>query len=157
MIELSPFRVRSRSKGRAMGDRELVEQVSQLLRSAGRPAALAGSQVWHCLDADQLLSLTTKFGIPTYLNGAARGCLTLASRFALNRSRRHALSKADVVLVIGTPFDFRLGYGGRISSDAKVIQVDLEYSELCHNRDFGFNGFDYDTLIRFNLPVIGRQ
>jgi len=40
-----------------------------------------------------------------------------------------------VVMVIGTPFDFRLAYGKRISADAKVIQVDLDYSELGHNRE----------------------
>ena len=51
------------------------------------------------------------------------------------RSRRHALSKADVVMVIGTPFDFRLAYGNRIAKDAKVIQIDLDYGELGHNRE----------------------
>jgi acetolactate synthase I/II/III large subunit len=127
--------VHSRAKGRSMGDRELVEHACRLLRNAERPAAIAGSQVWHCRAADQLLSLATKYTIPTYLNGAARGCLPRDSRFSLNRSRRHALSRADVVLVIGTPFDFRLGYGRRISPDAKIIQVDLDYGELCHNRD----------------------
>ena len=38
------------------------------------------------------------------------------------RSRRHAFSKADVVMVVGTPFDFRLAYGTRIAKDAKIIQ-----------------------------------
>jgi acetolactate synthase-1/2/3 large subunit len=38
-------------------------------------------------------------------------------------------------MVIGTPFDFRLAYGNRIARDAKIIQVDLDYSELGHNRE----------------------
>jgi acetolactate synthase-1/2/3 large subunit len=38
------------------------------------------------------------------------------------------------VLVFGTPFDFRLDYGRAISSDAKIVQVDLEGKELGRNR-----------------------
>ncbi len=58
------------------------------------------------------------------------------------RSRREALAHADVILVLGTPFDFRLGYGKRLAADAKVIQVDLDYGELGHNRgiDIGITG-----------------
>ena len=36
---------------------------------------------------------------------------------------------------MGTPFDFRLGYGQRLNPKAKVIQVDLDYGELGHNHD----------------------
>lgn len=38
-------------------------------------------------------------------------------------------------MILGTPFDFRLGYGQRLNPKAKVIQVDLDYGELGHNRD----------------------
>jgi acetolactate synthase-1/2/3 large subunit len=60
----------------------------------------------------------------------------------MSRSRRYALSVADVVMVIGTPFDFRLGYGQRLSPRAKVIQIDADSSEIGHNRDVdvGING-----------------
>jgi acetolactate synthase-1/2/3 large subunit len=50
-------------------------------------------------------------------------------------SRRQALGQADVIIIMGTPFDFRLGYGQRLNPQAKVIQVDLDYGELGHNRD----------------------
>jgi acetolactate synthase I/II/III large subunit len=129
------FPVHARSKGRPMGDSELLEKACQLLGNAERPAVIAGSQIWHCRAVEQLHCAVSKFGLPTYLNGAARGCLPQDSRYSLNRSRRYALSRADVVLVIGTPLDFRLGYGSRISREARIIQVDLDYSELCHNRD----------------------
>ncbi|MBI1926807.1 thiamine pyrophosphate-binding protein, partial [Candidatus Poribacteria bacterium] len=83
----------------------------------------------------QLLEFSERAQVPIYLNGAARGCLPRDWTFYMNHSRSHALSQADVVLVIGTPFDFRLGYGNRIAQGAKVIQVDLDYGELGHNRD----------------------
>jgi acetolactate synthase-1/2/3 large subunit len=124
-----------RSKGRVRADADYIEKAVELLENAKRPAILAGTQVCHCQASVQLNAFVKKTGIPVYLNGAARGCIPPDSEHLLARSRRHALSKADVVLIIGTPFDFRLGYGKRIAPEAKVIQVDLDYAELCHNRD----------------------
>src|SRR5712692_2962549 len=37
-----------RSPGRTFGAIRLVEEAARLLNKAGRPAVLAGSQVWHC-------------------------------------------------------------------------------------------------------------
>ncbi len=128
------FPVNFRSLGRPRGDEKLVEAAARLLEGASRPALLAGTQVQHCRASESLLAFVRKVKIPAYLNGAARGCLP-DDWTVFSRSRKHALSKADVVVIIGTPFDFRLGYGGSISPDAKIIQVDLDYSELCHNRD----------------------
>lgn len=131
----APIPAHSRSKGRMAGDARLIDRAADLLKNAERPVVIAGSQVWHCRAAEQLLEFVERLKVPTYLNGAARGCLPVDSPYALNRTRKYALSAADVVLVIGTPFDFRLGYGSRISPDAAIIQVDLDYSELCHNRE----------------------
>jgi len=124
-----------RSQGRQYGDPALIEQAAELLERAERPAIIAGTQVWYCRADCELSSFVEKARIPTYLNGAARGCLSGDCPSFMVRSRRHALSNADVVLVIGTPFDFRLAYGKRIARDAKVIQVDLDYGELGHNRE----------------------
>ncbi|MDX6252838.1 MAG: hypothetical protein QOF10_6198, partial [Kribbellaceae bacterium] len=33
------------------------------------------------------------------------------------------------------PFDFRMGYGGRLSPTAKVVQIDLDYRTVGKNRD----------------------
>jgi acetolactate synthase-1/2/3 large subunit len=129
------FPVHARAKGGMRADGELMAKACQLLSKARRPALLAGTQIWHCRAQEQLLAFVSKAQIPTYLNGAARGCLPVGSQYALARSRKYALSKADVVLIIGTPFDFRLGYGSRIAAEARIVQVDLDYSELCHNRD----------------------
>jgi acetolactate synthase-1/2/3 large subunit len=124
-----------RSKGRPYGDVRLVQQAADWLGGAERPAVIAGSQVWHCRAVAQLRAFAERAEVPLYLNGAARGCLPTDFQFFFNRSRRVALEQADVVLVIGTPFDFRLGYGKRLASNARIIQVDLDYCELGHNRD----------------------
>jgi acetolactate synthase-1/2/3 large subunit len=124
-----------RSRGRIQADQGLLQQAADWLSAARRPAVLAGSQIWHCRAVDALRQFAERAQVPMYLNGAARGSLPVDSPTYFNRSRRHALAQADVVLVIGTPFDFRLGYGKRLARDAKVIQVDLDYGELGHNRD----------------------
>jgi len=141
-----------RSQGRLHGDPALIEQAAALLERAERPAILAGTQVWHCRADEELSSFVERTRIPTYLNGAARGCLSGDCPTFMTRSRRHALSRADVVVVIGTPFDFRLAYGKRLSKDAKVIQVDLDYSELGHNRDIdiGIQGDVKAVLAQLN-------
>src|SRR5205823_259240 len=76
-----------------------------------------------------------------------------------NRSRREALAKADVILVLGTPFDFRLGYGRRLAPDAKVIQVDLDYGELGHNRgvDVGLVGSAPAVLAQISAASDGKS
>lgn len=126
-----------RSPGKTFGDVRLVEEAAGLLSRAERPAVLAGSQVWHCRGASALQALAERGQFPVYLNGSARGSLPPGHPLLLVRSRREALAGADVVLVIGTPFDFRLGYGKRLAANAKVIQVDLDYGEIGHNRGVG--------------------
>ena len=123
-----------RAKGGMRPDSRDIETAAELLEKADRPAILAGTQVWFCRAVEALNALVEKTQIPIYLNGAARGAVAADSQLLFSRSRRHALSRADVVMIIGTPFDFRLGYGNRIASGAKIIQVDLDYCELCHNR-----------------------
>ena len=55
-------------------------------------------------------------------------------RYSSTQPPRRA-PKADAVVVIGTPMDFRLAYGKRINAEATVIQVDTGPEELGRNRD----------------------
>ncbi len=52
-----------------------------------------------------------------------------------NRTRRYAFDKADVIVIVGTPFDFRMGYGRRLRAEAKVVQIDMDYRTVGKNRD----------------------
>jgi acetolactate synthase-1/2/3 large subunit len=49
--------------------------------------------------------------IPVFTNGMGRGALPPDHPLAFAKARRAALSGADVVVVVGTPLDFRLGFG----------------------------------------------
>lgn len=73
-----------------------------------------------------------------------RGSLRPENPHFFSRTRKQALKEADVVMIFGTPLDFRLGYGRdtHINPEAKLIQVDLDGDELGRNRalDIGIVG-----------------
>src|ERR1044072_8747518 len=69
------------------------------------------------------------------MNGAGRGTLPPGDPHHFQLSRRYAFDNADVIVIVGTPFDFRMGYGKRLSKDATVVQIDLDYRTVGKNRD----------------------
>ena len=72
--------------------------------------------------------------IPTYMNGAARGTLGPDHPLALQLTRRDAFKDSDLTIVVGTPFDFRLGYGKSLKAPI-VVQIDMGYANVGRNRD----------------------
>ena len=40
-----------------------------------------------------------------------------------------------MIVIVGTPFDFRMGYGKRISTDPTLVQIDMDYRTVGKNRD----------------------
>jgi acetolactate synthase-1/2/3 large subunit len=49
--------------------------------------------------------------VPVFANGMGRGVLPPEHPLAFAKSRRAALAGADLVVVVGAPLDFRLGFG----------------------------------------------
>jgi acetolactate synthase-1/2/3 large subunit len=64
----------------------------------------------------------------------ARGLLGRYSDIQFRHKRSAALKEADLVIVAGFPFDFRLGYGRAISSRATLVAANLSSSEMRKNR-----------------------
>ena len=58
--------------------------------------------------------------------------MTHANCFKATRSV--ALKETDLVLLIGTPLDFRLKYGQGWNPDIRLIQIENDSAELNHNR-----------------------
>ena len=121
---------------RPAADPRAVARAAELLRSANRPCFLVGSQVRWSPARDRLAAVLERFAAPVFLNGMARGTLPHAHPLLFSRSRRFALSQADVVFVLGTPFDFRVDYGRSPtwSEGATIVQIDLDGAELGRNR-----------------------
>jgi acetolactate synthase-1/2/3 large subunit len=123
-----------RASTRALGDERDIERLADLLVNAERPAILYGQQVWAARGHEEAVALLKGLDIPGYFNGASRGLLPPGDPHHFDRTRSQAFAKADVIVIVGTPFDFRMGYGKRISAPA-LVQIDLDYRTVGKNRD----------------------
>jgi acetolactate synthase-1/2/3 large subunit len=130
------FPTQYRTEAGMAGDPRAVERAFALLQAAERPMAIVGSQYWWSRRREAYPRFVDTFGMPVYVNGAARGSLPPGHPYFFQQTRKEALKGADVVIIFGTPLDFRLGYGreSHINPKAKLIQVDLDGSELGRNR-----------------------
>jgi acetolactate synthase-1/2/3 large subunit len=125
-----------RTDARLPGDPDKMQRALALLAGAERPVLVAGSSIWWDDAVAELEVLATRSGIPVYLNGMGRGCLPPDHPSFFQLSRKEALAQADVVVVVGTPLDFRMGYGTEptFAPGARVIQVDVDAAEIGRNR-----------------------
>ncbi|MDX1615498.1 MAG: thiamine pyrophosphate-binding protein [Candidatus Promineifilaceae bacterium] len=112
-----------------------LRQAFELLRAADRPLLVAGTQVYWDEAHRVLAELTEQTGIPIFTNGAGRGTLPMTHPHCFKAARSAALREADVVVVVGTPLDFRLKYGRKgWNEDARLIQVENDPAEINRNR-----------------------
>ena len=124
-----------RASVRSIGDPADIEKLADILVKAERPAVLFGQQVWASQGHHDAIKFVRELDIPTYMNGASRGMLPNDDPHHFDRTRRDAFNNADVILIVGTPFDFRMGYGKRISDRATLVQIDQSYNTVGKNRD----------------------
>ena len=126
---------RYRASTRSVGDRRDIERLADLLVKSERPAILFGQQVWGCRAHQEAWDLVRTLNIPTFTNGASRGLLGPDDPHYFHRTRGAGFGNADVIVIVGTPFDFRMGYGKRLPAGATVVQIDLDYRTVGKNRD----------------------
>ena len=124
-----------RASTRTLADPDDIEKLADILVKSERPCVLFGSQVWTCRAADAAHEFARTLNIPAYMNGAGRGTFPPGDPHHFHRTRRLAFDKADVIVIVGTPFDFRMGYGKRLRADATVVQIDMDYRTVGKNRD----------------------
>ncbi|HEY7143896.1 MAG TPA: acetolactate synthase [Streptosporangiaceae bacterium] len=107
------------SPGRAAGpgqavtgpDPDAVAGIAALLARASRPVLVLGSDVWLDGADGAARSAAEELSLPVIPNGQARGILPPGHELLVTRARSVAFGEADLVIVAGTPLDFRLGYG----------------------------------------------
>ncbi|MEO8605178.1 MAG: thiamine pyrophosphate-binding protein [bacterium] len=138
------FPTQYRTEAGIAGDPRYIEQALALIKGAERPMALVGSQLRWSARREAYPEFVKTFGMPIYVNGLGRGSLRPEDPHFFSKTRKAALKQADVVLIFGTPLDFRIGYGrdSHINPDAKLIQIDIDPRELGRNRacDVGIIG-----------------
>lgn len=105
------------------------------LHKAERPLVLVGSGALQVpSEAGSLATALEKLGIPVYLSGVARGLLGAGHPLQMRHGRKNALKRADVVVLLGVPADFRLDYGKHLSRRMFVISANRSRQDLLLNR-----------------------
>ena len=147
-----------RASVKSIGDPADIEKLADILVKAKRPAVLLGQQVWAAQGQDAAISFVRSLDIPAYMNGASRGMLPQGDPHHFDRTRSDAFKNADIILIVGTPFDFRMGYGKRISKDATLVQIDQNYATVGKNRDIslGLAGDPGSILAAVEQAASGR-
>ena len=123
------------ASSKTLADPEDIQKAADIISKSERPCILLGQQVWTCQSNKEAVEFVRKMNIPAYLNGAARGTLPPGDPHHFHRTRRNAFTKSDCIIIVGTPFDFRMGYGKRLNPKATVIQIDMDYRTVGKNRD----------------------
>jgi acetolactate synthase-1/2/3 large subunit len=108
-------------------DTDALDRIAHLLADAERPVLILGTDVWADGAEREALELVESAGLPTITNGMGRGVVPGGHPLLVTKARGRALNNADLVVVVGTPLDFRLGYGvfgGKEGAEpARVVHV----------------------------------
>jgi acetolactate synthase-1/2/3 large subunit len=112
-------------------DPDAVARLAASIAGAERPAFLVGSDAYWDGAWDELESAADALGVPCFFNGLGRGMLSADHPLALLRTRSALKERADVVVVIGTPLDFRVGFG-RFGEAQVAHVVDAESRAAAH-------------------------
>jgi acetolactate synthase-1/2/3 large subunit len=96
---------------RVAPDSDALDSIARLLAGAARPALILGTDVWADGADVAALRFVEDLGIPTITNGMGRGVVPGGHPLLVTKARGQALGTCDVAIVVGTPLDFRLGYG----------------------------------------------
>ncbi len=113
---------------------DTVAAAARLLSAAERPVVMAGTDLYWGHGEVEVGELTQALTVPTYLNGLARGCVPADHELCFSRTRGRALREADVALVVGTPLDFRLGFGAALGEHTAVVAIDVAAPVRPHPR-----------------------
>jgi len=91
---------------RSLGDPAAVKEAVALLAKAERPLILGGSGVWWSDAAAAFQAFVEATGIPFYTTPLSRGTVPEDHPLAFLNARAKAFGEADVILSIGTRFNY---------------------------------------------------
>ncbi|MET0821900.1 MAG: thiamine pyrophosphate-binding protein, partial [Aeromicrobium sp.] len=92
-------------------DPDALRAIAELLRTSERPVLVLGTDVWADRAEVTALQFVQETGIPVIANGMGRGIVPGGHPQLVTKARSTSFNQADLVIVVGTPLDFRLGYG----------------------------------------------
>ncbi len=136
-------------------DGEAISEVAELLGQAERPVLIMGTDVWADGAEEAALGLVEETGVPVITNGMGRGLIPGGHPLLVTKARGAALGGADLVVVAGTPLDFRLGYGvfggkaknGEGATPARVVHLADSPGQLSQHADLAAEASGDLTLV----------
>jgi acetolactate synthase-1/2/3 large subunit len=126
-----------RTEARSYGDPEYIKKVVDILKTTERPMVLAGSDILWNQASEELREFIEMIDSPVFLNAMGRGSLPFEHPNLGNQGRRYGMVKSDTVILIGTPIDFRLGYGSdtMFPQNPRLIEIMMDAGKIGVNRD----------------------
>ena len=123
------------------GMEENLRRAAQLINGASRPLILAGHGVLNSRAAEDVLSLAEKTGIPVVNTLLGLGSFPRSHPLSLGMLGMHGMywsnlgvDQSDLIVGLGVRFDDRIvGRPGSFAPNAKVIQVDIDPSQIGRN------------------------
>jgi acetolactate synthase-1/2/3 large subunit len=112
-------------------DADDVAVLVSMIARAERPAFIVGSDVYWDGAWDDLRAAVEHLRVPCFFNGLGRGMLPASHELAFLRTRGVLKKRADLVVVLGTPLDFRLGFG-RFGQARVAHVVDSDAQRAAH-------------------------
>jgi acetolactate synthase I/II/III large subunit len=138
-------------------DPAAIERIAGLLVRAHRPVLVLGSDVWLDGAHEAARTAAEELRLPVIANGQGRGILPAGHELLVSRARSTALGEADLVIVAGTPLDFRLGYGeygGKNGTPpAQVVHIADAPSQVARHRELA--GSAAGSLTAFFTQLAG--
>ena len=92
-------------------DPDDLARIAELIRESARPVLVLGTDVWADHADEAALQFVEETGIPVIANGMGRGIIPGGHPQLVTKARSLSFNQADLVIVVGTPLDFRLGFG----------------------------------------------
>ena len=140
-----PFPENYRPKYRAAGQPEAIEEAVELLAKAERPLIICGAGGLWASAGEALTAFVEKTGIPVMTRSYGNGVVPDSNPLTITGTLMAAMgpmSQADVILLLGSRVNFSMMYGRFFPPGVKIIQVDIEPTELGINRgpDVGIHG-----------------
>jgi thiamine pyrophosphate-dependent acetolactate synthase large subunit-like protein len=154
--DLDPASFRTRTTG----DPGLVDDAIRLLAQSERPLLLTGSGILWSGAETELQRFAELSGIPFYTTPQGRGVIPDDHELSFPAARATAFREADLIIVIGTRINYVIGHLAppRFNAKARLIQVDVDATEIGHNRpaDVGMVGDARAVLAQLLGAADGR-
>ena len=164
LAEFSYMEVPEKTSGLLLSDtRAKLPRAADLVNQAERPLILAGHGVLASRACDELRELSEKTGIPVVNTLLGISSFPLNHPLSLGMLGMHgmywsniAVDQADLIIGLGVRFDDRItGRPGSFAPRAKIVQVDIEASQIGRNVpvEVGLLG-DVKPVLQGLLPLV---